>query len=253
MERIIRKPFQGVGNIIRFNWHYYALSALLVVFIFIIQRYFAFSVTGNILAILIICTTIISLAVSAYIYDFSDLYKLSWLNDLKHSENEKIININAGFDETSSLIKSKFENCELFVADFYDPQKHTEISIKRARSAYPPFPNTQQISTTHLPIKDNSTDKVFTIFSAHEIRNQAERIAFFKELNRVLKPSGQVMVTEHLRDTPNFLAYNIGFFHFYSRATWVTIFRLAGLTVSKEIKTTPFITTFILQKNGTAS
>ena len=254
MEGSIRKPFQGVLNIIRFNWHFYVLSILIVVFIFVIRRYFNFvSVAGSIFVFIIIGATIISLAVSAYVYDFSNLYEFSWLSVLESGAKERIININAGFDETSYLLKNKFANSELFVADFYDATKHTEVSIRRARKAYPPFPKTQQASTSHLPFQDGSADKVFAIFSAHEIRNDEERVLFFKELHRVLKPTGNIVVTEHLRDTANFLAYNIGFFHFYSKATWLTTFRLAELNVSKEIKITPFITSFILEKNGTAS
>jgi ubiquinone/menaquinone biosynthesis C-methylase UbiE len=250
----MRKPFQGIWNIVRFNWHYFVLASSLVVLLVFIQCYFSsLSLITNIIALLIVCSTLISLAVSAYIYDISDLYKFSWLTQLKKGENDRVINIHAGFDETSNLLKCKFAISEIFVADFYDPTKHTEVSIKRARKAYPPFPNTQQVSTTHLPIQDNVADMIFIILSAHEIRSEDERITFFKELHRVLKPCGQVIVTEHLRDTANFFAYNIGFFHFHSKATWLKAFHLAGLTISKEIKTTPFITTFILEKNGTAS
>ena len=73
---------------------------------------------------------------------------------------------------------------------------------------------------------------------------------FFKELNRITKNDGQIVVVEHLQDVANFLAYNIGFFHFHTKATWLKTLYAAGLRVQKEIKITPFITTFILQKNG---
>lgn len=251
----IRKPFQGVWNIIRFNWHYYVFALVFVVILLFIRNEFnaTLRIATNVLVLLMLFSTLISLIVSFYIYDLSDLYKLSWLNNLISSDREKIININAGFDETSNLLKSKFRNSDLLVADFYDPTKHKEVSIKRARKAYPPFPNTQQVSTKHLPVEDNSTHKVFSILSAHEIRNDEERITFFKELKRVLSASGQIIVTEHLRDTVNFLAYNFGAFHFHSKTSWLKTFRLSGLKVAKEIKITPFITTFILEKNGTAS
>lgn len=250
----IRKPFQGVLNIIRFNWHFYVLSFVAVVILLLLLNNLisALSVAAIVLIILITTSTLISLLVSCYIYDFSNLYRFSWLN-AKSTDKEKIANINAGFDETSKLLKSKFVNSELLVFDFYDPAKHTEISIKRARKAYPPFPNTQQVTTSYLPLQDNSTDKIFAILSAHEIRNKEERNSFFKELRRVLKPTGQIIVTEHLRDTANFLAYNIGFFHFHSKATWLKTFQTSGLEVEDEIKITPFISTFILSKNGTTS
>lgn len=251
----IRKPFQGIGNIIRFNWHFYVLSFALVAVIFLLRNNMnaAIRAASNVLIILTVSSTLISLAVSCYVYDFSNLYKLNWLDKIHFSNNEKIVNINAGFDETSNLLKNKFSNSELLVFDFYDPAKHTEVSIKRARKAYPPFPNTQQTSTNHLPLQDNSANKIFTILSAHEIRDDKERVSFFKELYRVLTSSGQIIVTEHLRDTANFFAYNIGFFHFHSKTAWLKTFQFSGLRVVNEIKITPFITTFILEKNGTAS
>lgn len=251
----MRKPFQGVWNIIRFNWHFYVLAFGFVLVILFFRGSLSATnlIVTNILLFIIIVSTLISLLVSTYIYDFSNLYTLSWLDKLQHNKHEKIVNINAGFDETSFLLKVKFKDCKLTVLDFYDPAKHTEVSIKRARKVYPPFPNTQQVRTTDLPLQDNSTDKIFTILSAHEIRNEEERKSFFKELCRALSPAGQIIVTEHLRDTANFFAYNIGAFHFHSKTSWLKAFQSSGLRVKEEIKITPFITTFILDKNGTTS
>ena len=65
--------------------------------------------------------------------------------------------------------------------------------------------------------------------------------------------SEYTIVTEHLRNTINFLAYNIGFFHFHAKATWLKTFESAGFRVTEEIKISAFITTFTLDKNGTAS
>ena len=251
----VRKPFQGTWNVIRFNWHFYALAVTLLILVFFLPDSLNARIrtTSLVVVVLIILSTLISLAVSYYVYDFSELYKLTWLDKLCFNHCENIININAGFDETSGLLNDKFPNASLSVFDFYDPQKHTEVSIKRARKVYPPFPKTQRTSTTHLQSQNNSADKIFVIFSAHEIRNREERISFFKEFNRVLAFPGQIILTEHLRNTANFLAYNAGFLHFYSREEWLKIFQGAGLFVADEIKITPFVTTFILEKNGTKS
>jgi Methylase involved in ubiquinone/menaquinone biosynthesis len=254
MESSVRKPFQGLGNIVRFNWHFYVISMLIIAGMLIVRSYIiTFPIFLNLLLFIIITQIVVSLSISTYIYDFSDLYKFKWLNVLEIKGREKILNINAGFDESSQLLKSKFVKSDLIVADFYDPLKHSEVSIKRAREAYPSSNNTIKVDTKALPFPDNSIDIVFVIFSAHEIRNTEERTAFFKELKRVLKPSGEIIITEHLRDLSNFIAYNIGFLHFYSKSSWLNIFHSSGLKVSKQIKTTPFITTFILEKNGAAS
>ncbi|MFN8713524.1 MAG: class I SAM-dependent methyltransferase [Bacteroidota bacterium] len=246
-----RKPFQGVLNIVRFNWHFYLIAGLVITSSFFLTHYLPeqtkpFAFTFTILAFLAI---IISLLTSYYIYDYSPLYQINWLSNLN---NKKILNINAGFDETSGIIKNKFPECELTICDFYNPEKHTEISIKRARRAYPMLEKTIQVTNNNLPFQNSSFDSVLAILSAHEIRDENERIHFFIELNRVIKPTGQIFVTEHLRDWNNFIVYTIGFFHFHSRASWLKTFKGTNLIVKKQIKTTPFITTFILEKNVAA-
>lgn len=254
MEKI-RKPFQGVFNIFRFNWHFYLVSVGLSSIVFLLSLNFKapYHLFSCIAIFLIISSTIISLFVSYYVYDLSDLYKLTWLDKLAIPHNSKMLNINAGFDETSILLKEKYTESELIVFDFYDPVKHTELSLKRARKAYPPFPGTQQVNQYHFPLPENYADHIFVVLSAHEIRSEGERITFFKELNRILKQKGKIVVTEHLKDVQNFLAYNIGFFHFVSKSSWNATFKNSDLKTVLEIKITPFITTFILEKNGTES
>lgn len=254
MEKM-RKPFQGVWNIVRFNWHFYALSFGILLCLLLLSNYTypALRTYLLIFSFLIFLATFISLSVSYFIYDLSGFYNLNWVDGSIDTEKNKIININAGFDETSVLLKDKFLNSELLVFDFYDPKKHTEVSIKRARKAYALFPNTKAVLATNLPTLDSSADRIFVIFAAHEIRNQQERIEFFKELRRIIKPTGEIFITEHLRDVPNFLAYNIGFLHFYSNQSWLQVFQLAELRLKNEQKITPFISTFTLTKYGVAS
>lgn len=247
-----RKPAQGVLNIIRFNWHFYVVAAILILILATSNTFLSkdFQLFGWVFLGLLISSIAISLLVSFYVYDVSKLYDLPWLNDFN---KKSILNISAGFDETSSIIRAKFPEVKISICDFYNPKKHTEVSIKRARKAYPPDEDTIEVETTLLPFESNTFDFSLVILSAHEIRNQEERIEFFNELKRVTKPNGRIMVTEHLRDLPNFLAYNIGFLHFHSKVSWYKTFRNSGLLIEQELKTTPFISTFILSKNGNAA
>jgi SAM-dependent methyltransferase len=249
----MREPFQGIFNIVRFNWHFYVIAAIAISLLFL-ACYFVSPFLQSIiftLCVLAILSVLLSLAASYYIYDVTDLYQLNWIES--ESKATSIVNINAGFDETSHLLQAKFNNAKLTVLDFYDPIKHTEISIKRARKAYPAYPNTKSIKTTELELADNSADIIFLIFAAHEIRDEAERIVFFKALNRLLKPDGKIYITEHLRDLPNFIAYNIGFFHFHAKSTWLNNFSAAKLKIVQEKKLNPFVSKFILSKDGVAS
>ena len=252
MEAVLRKPFQGVTNIIRFNWHFYVFAGVVILLslaslIFIPA---ALSWMVYVVALITFLTTFISLAVSCYVYDYSGLYKLQWLQLLAIEKNAKLVNINAGFDETSAILLSHYPTADLCVFDFYDPEKHTEVSIARARKAYGAYPGTIAINTSSIPLEKNSVDVVFNIFAVHEIRETKEREHFLRTQHDVLKPGGVCVVVEHLRDVSNFMAYNIGFLHFFSSATWKGNFAAANFTITQTKKITPFVTVFILKRNN---
>ncbi|GMN07928.1 hypothetical protein MTsPCn5_33170 [Croceitalea sp. MTPC5] len=249
----LRKPFQGVVNIIRFNWHFYVLAGVFIITLvlaalFLVQA--SLQTWFNVTILLAVLNILVSLLVSWYVYDYSDLYEFTWLDKVKLPKADNIANINAGFDETSILIKNKFMEAKLNVFDFYDPLKHTEVSIKRARKAYPPYPNTIRIQTTNIPMQNGTIDIAFGLLSAHEIRSAKERTDFFKEVNRILMAEGWFVVVEHQRDLANMLAFSLGAFHFYSKKEWSKTFREASFETADSFKITPFLTAYILKKNG---
>ena len=244
---IKRRKFQGVLNILSFNRHFYVFG--LFVLALIIGSEFIFNWHKD-LFWLVICGfiygLIMPLIVSAYVYDFSGFYNFDWLKrmNLEDTTQNINLNINAGFDETSYIIKDILPHSKLQVYDFYNAKQHTEPAIIRARKVSLVYPNTQQIDSSTIPLKDNSIDNIFLVSAIHEIRNQEEKIQFLKECRRVCKPNGNVIMVEHLRDFPNFLAFTIGFTHFFSKATWERAFKEAGFVSISESKFTPYMSIF---------
>jgi SAM-dependent methyltransferase len=255
MDPAIRKPFQGLKNVIRFNWHFYAIAVLALFIAWSSTLFFSenYQIYGYLPAGFIIAVTSLSLLATYYIYDYSNIYTLDYVKDLNISLEDTLVNIHSGFDEFSFIIAEKFNAQNLLVFDFYNPKKHTEISIERARKVSAVYPNTKSIETTGIPLESKSVDIIFVLFSAHEIRDLQERIVFFQEMSKALNDKGQIIVMEHLRDFPNFMAYTIGFFHFFSKSEWKKTFHNSNLSIQKEMKVTPFISVFILQKNGITS
>lgn len=252
METVIRKPFQGVLNIILFNSRMYGWALGFVAIFIVLKSYL--DVNQKLfcdLFILLISTSIfISIVVSFYIYDYSDLYKMKWLSKINILSNAEIANISAGFDETSELLKQKLTPSKIVMFDFYDETKHTEQSIKLAREFYPPSNDLIKTSTGDFLTEANNFDYIFLILAAHEIRNNNERTLFFKQLNKALNKNGRIIVVEHQRNLANFIVYNIGFFHFLSNNTWLQTFTSADCTVEQKFNITPFIKTYILKSNG---
>ncbi len=244
---IRRKKFQGVLNILSFNRHFYVFGICFILIIIVSHIVLEWS---NILYWLIIIAflygLIMPLIVSAYIYDFSGYYNFHWLKHCKTNNlnTKKIININAGFDETSFIIKNKFPKSELKVFDFYNAKKHTEQAIIRARKVSLVYPNTKQIKSNLIPLKDKSIDIIFLLSAVHEIRLHEEKVLFLKECLRICKPDGKLIMVEHLRDFPNFLAFSVGFTHFFSKKVWKKAFKSAGFSSFSETKFTPFMSIF---------
>lgn len=242
-----RRKFDGVLNILSFNRHFYFIGIGILALFIISQLVFHWA--GPLFWIVIaafLYGLLMPLIVSAYVYDFSGFYDFNWLKGqiTDKAKVNKIVNINAGFDETSFIIQDLFPVAEIRVFDFYDSKQHTEPAIKRARKVSLIFHNTQQISSGSIPVGDNSIDIVFLLSAVHEIRSQQEKIRFLKECKRICKKDGEVIMVEHLRDFPNFLAFTIGFTHFFSRTIWKNAFASAGFSSFQETKFTPFMSIF---------
>jgi SAM-dependent methyltransferase len=234
-------------NILSFNRHFYVAG--LLVLLAVCVTYLLAQWSPLVFWIIIGAFTyglIMPLLVSAYVYDFSGYYELEWMNKLAsdHKNASLIVNINAGFDETSFLIKEKFPYADLKVFDFYNASRHTEVAIVRARKVSLVYPGTRQVASDSLPLSDDTVDIVFLLSAVHEIRSNTEKVVFLKECHRLCKPGGKVVLVEHLRDFPNFLAFSVGFTHFFSRGVWKGAFEHAGFSSIKETKFTPFMSIF---------
>jgi ubiquinone/menaquinone biosynthesis C-methylase UbiE len=242
-----RRPFQGVLNILSFNRHFYVAGLGALVLLFAGNVYFDWPpLVFELILIAFLYGLIMPLIVSAWVYDFSGYYNFHWLKPLVSNDanEDQIVNINAGFDETSFIIKQRFPAADLKVFDFYNAKQHTEPAIIRARKVSLVYPNTKAIASDAIPVDDKSVDIVFLLSAVHEIRSHDEKVLFLKECYRICKPGGKVIMVEHLRDFPNFLAFSIGFTHFFSRVTWQKAFEQAGFSSFSETKFTPFMSVF---------
>ena len=242
-----RRKFQGVLNILSFNRHFYVIGLGILCLLFASRLFIEWpDVIFWVIIAAFLYGLIMPLIVSAYVYDFSGYYNLHWLKKVTNDDEQvkMIVNINAGFDETSFLIKNKFPRSDLKVFDFYNAKQHTEPAIKRARKVSLVYPDTRQIASDAIPLNDNTVDIVFLLSAVHEIRSHKEKVQFLKECYRLSKPGGKVIMVEHLRDFPNFLAFTVGFTHFFSRAAWKKAFQQAGFTSFRETKFTPFMSIF---------
>jgi SAM-dependent methyltransferase len=195
-----------------------------------------------------IAQTGVSLIVSHWVYDRSGLYDLTWLPQRVPGSPRNIVNVHAGFDESSEALAAVYPSANLRILNFYDERRNTEPSIARARKLKPATRTSESASVNSLPLANESQDLVLLFLAAHEIRNKSDRSEFFQEVRRSLRPGGSVILVEHLRDAANALAYGPGSLHFHSRTTWLHAILSTGLKLVTEFKITPLIQVFVCSR-----
>lgn len=246
------KSFEGVSNIVRFNSGYYVGSALALgaAIIILSMRLLPLwlrtaALCGGIGFVFWTCS---SLLVSWYVYDVTGVTRWEWIRDRLHLAPSRWVNVHAGLDQSTASLRRLFPGTEGEVIDIYDPKTMTEPSITRARRLHPATEPFQSGQACSLPLPDKDRDTVFLLFVAHEVRAMGDRTQLLRETNRILKERGRVVLVEHLRDLPNFLAFGPGFLHFHSGRSWRRSISNAGLQIEQQSRLTPFVCCFVLRK-----
>lgn len=246
---IQRSSFEGVKRVLQFNRGAYAAAASLAAVAFTLSRQSWLSPRGRMLAGaaggLISYQTLLSLIASHWVYDRSPLHHSRWLKEIISAPGT-ILNVIAGYDETSEPLRRVFPDAGLSVVDFYEDLNRREPSIVRAQKLFPLQEAPVAKRVAGWPVKNQSVDLVLLAFAAHEIRDQPSRDHLFEEISRVLSRKGVIVLVEHLRDVNNFIAYGPGFLHFLPEVEWLRCAFAANLTVAKVFRITPFVGVFVL-------
>jgi SAM-dependent methyltransferase len=249
-----RGKVQGTIQILRYNWPFYLAAAGASAAGIAAVRVLALQPAVRVLAIAGAAAALYwsaaSLAASCWVYDLSPLCKWTWIAGWFPDPPRRFANLHAGLDESSPALLALFPGARPFLLDFFDPAAMTEPSIARARRLTPPAIPAQPVACDALPFPEAAWDAAFLVFAAHEIRDAGARRAFFRELARVIRPGGRLLVVEHLRDLANLLAFGPGAFHFLPRREWMRLAREGGFSVARERAFTPFVRALLLERSA---
>lgn len=248
-----REYLHGMLIVARLNWPFYAaaLAALIASGAGMFLLNGLFKVLSAMAFASAAYFIFVSLGVTYWVYDRSDLYRWSWLDRaLGGGPTHQAVFCHCGFDEASGELREKLGLAQWSVLDHYDSERLTEPSIHRARVMFPPTPGTLACSYDEWPLAAKSADVVFALLAIHELRAESERTAWFAEAKRCLRHGGRLVLVEHIRDAANFFAFGPGFLHFHSRASWRRCWERVGLSSIDQFRVTPFVQVFVLRASG---
>src|SRR5256884_1663181 len=195
VERAPRGQFDGVLQIVRYNWTLYIVavlvSALVVALVDVVHPPAALAGLLILGAVAAVFWLALSLAVSHYVYDRSDLYHWEWIRDRVAPNPRHVVSIHAGLDETSLALQAMYPAAEVTILDIYDPAEMPEPSIARARREARSTLASVTADFRRLPLETASADLMTVIFVAHELRRAASKEAFFREAWRGVPPGGR--------------------------------------------------------------
>lgn len=232
----------GVRRIVAFNWPKLAAGGAVLAGAIALART-AGSAPVAAAALLVAAGTgyflVACLAVSWWVYDRSDLHGWRWLDPLLPAELHHWALVHAGFDEAGPALPQALGD-PIAVVDLTPRLGRTSASLRRARRRHP-APSTAAAGAALLPMAASSCDGVLLVFAAHEVRGRRQREELFEELRRVVRPTGHVVLVEHLLDLPNLVAFGPGAFHFQTRREWERLARRSGFSTVREVTKTSFV------------
>lgn len=197
------------------------------------------SIVFVVISSLLILNILLALYASYKLYDQSNLYKPEKLfENIQFKESDKAIFLHASFDPISKKLENLIKPENLKIYNLYGSRHEDEKSIEISNRVFPPHPDQVNVDPTKLKDDSKSMDYIFAITSAHEILSQEKRIEFFKEAARVLKDDGTLVLCEQMRNTINFVFFNIGAFHFVRFKDWAEAIKTSGLKIQKHEKLT---------------
>ena len=245
---VIAVKESGVTRIFFYNWPIYVGTWLGALFVLVLpwQGEVSWVVAGG--ALFAVLWSLVSLGVSHFIYDRSELVEGRWVAQLLNVPAiARWASIDAGLDAEVDLSRV-LGGEKVATLDIFSPEFMKANSIRRARGRTARVHAARAASPMALPLENDSLDAVTIVFSAHELRVTSARERFFDELIRIVKPGGRVLLVEHLRDTANFIAFGPGFLHFLPRSEWLRLATRSGLRVAHEIRVTPWVMALALEK-----
>lgn len=123
---------------------------------------------------------------------------------------DRLAAIDLGLRQQAILLSSRLTTGRVTVIDVYNPRLTPNPALARARRQAPPTRQDPRLDWYDgqfnlLPLPDSSVEAVFMFQVLSEFSQHGDRLALLREVRRILKPSGRLLVSEQTASWLNWL------------------------------------------------
>jgi ubiquinone/menaquinone biosynthesis C-methylase UbiE len=123
---------------------------------------------------------------------------------------DRLANIDFGLRQQALLLSRQLTTGKITVIDIYNPQLTSDSGLARARRMAPSAKKDPRLSWYDgqfnlLPLPDKSVEAVFMFQILSEFSQQGDRQVLLREVRRILKPNGRLLIAEQTASWLNWL------------------------------------------------
>ncbi|MBK8987841.1 MAG: methyltransferase domain-containing protein [Chloroflexi bacterium] len=241
-----KSPYSGAIRHVWANWPLYLLAyagivlALVTIGVSLQKGWLSFVPLS--LALLLLLSYFLAAALWAahQLYDAAGLRPQHILFDMAQLRpTDTLVYVDLGVRDLALQLGSRLTSGKIIVVDVYHPQGTMSRSLKRYRARQPHALNDPRLVWQNgrvdlLPLPDNSVSTVILHRVVSEFWQQGDRLALLREVYRILRPDGRLLLAERVRSANNWLVMGPGALQLSFADDWRDLLQEAGFVVRQE-------------------
>jgi SAM-dependent methyltransferase len=163
------------------------------------------------------------------------------------------VHVGHGVRRTPQQLSRRLTSGRVIALDIYNPQQAPGAVLARARLAVAPAPADPRLRWLEgtiqlLPLPDRSTSLVTIDGALGALWQHGDRVLLLREVYRILRPEGWVVVAEPVRTRTVWLVRGTGALRLEAAIYWRRLFRDAGFNLLREQDVDGLVHYFVLER-----
>lgn len=241
-----RNRYQGAASYVYAQWPGYLLRyggiilAFLMIVAGLIIGWQMLVALGIVLLTAMFFLMLAALWTAHKLYDADTLQSDDLLFAMSQAQpTDKLANIDLGLRQQAIMLSRHLTTGKITVIDVYNPQLAAGASLARARLQAPSTKQDPRLAwfdghINLLPMPDSSVTAVFMSQVLSEFGQHGDRQTLLREIRRILKPNGRLLLTEQTASWLNWLLVGTSSAKLQPAEYWRDLLLEAGFDIHRQ-------------------